>query len=169
MSRRVISFDLSPGGIAYAINEIERFKKDFITACNELIKQLTGAGTRAAQYALMSYGAAYTGNLIDSLGAGARFDADSRTGIVRTDCEYAAYVEFGTGIIGEGDHPDAGRAGWSYDINHHGESGWYYVARNRDGLVHWTQGEPAKPFMYNAFINVRSLTPQYTAVVFARL
>lgn len=65
---------------------------------------------------------------------------------VYTNCPYAAYVEFGTGVIGENSpHPDTSIAGWKYDINDHGEAGWIYF---KDGKRHWTNGMPARPFMF---------------------
>ena len=168
MSKRVIAFGLDPDEIDKAIKELGRFKRDFITACNELLKQLGALATDTAKSVLVFDSAIFTAQLYDSLGAGSRFDAQTRTAILRTDVPYAAYVEFGTGIVGDGDHPDAGTVGWKYDVNGHGEGGWYY-RNDRDGQVHWTQGEPAKPFMYSAFARVRSDAPRLTATIFAKL
>ena len=42
-------------------------------------------------------------------------------------------------------HPNASVSGWKYDVNEHGESGWFYY---RDGEWHWTKGMPSRPFMY---------------------
>ena len=66
--------------------------------------------------------------------------------IVYTDCPWAKYVEFGTGITGsQNPHQNASVSGWKYDVNEHGESGWFYY---RDGEWHWTKGMPSRPFMY---------------------
>lgn len=57
--------------------------------------------------------------------------------------EYGIYVEYGTGIIGANKpHPHP----WAYDVNNHGYAGWNYIGS--DGKLHWTAGQPSKPFMY---------------------
>lgn len=54
---------------------------------------------------------------------------------VGTNCEYAIYVEFGTGEFAEG---GKGRKG-----------GWLY--RTPDGKVHFTYGMPPQPYLRTAF------------------
>ena len=79
-------------------------------------------------------------------------------------------VEFGTGIEGA-NHEQSGfpHPGYEHDSEgHHGEAGWWYLNPN-DGKVHWTKGQPAKPFMYTALVRIRSSIGQYTATIFARL
>lgn len=73
------------------------------------------------------------------------FQKDYETGRFFNDCFYAAFVEYGTGIVGKGTHPDAGN--YQYDINNHGEDGWYYF---KDGKLHWTKGLEAHRYMFNA-------------------
>ena len=184
MSKRVIRFELSLAGIEDALDELEKFKKEFLAACNELVKQLTGYGADTAKISLLSYSAVYTGQLYSNIAENTHFDPETHKGIIRADPvdanghAYAAYVEFGTGIIGNGDHPMATEAGWEYDIHGHGESGWWYLdpkstTYDEEGNVasgwHWTQGEPAKPFMYNAYVNVRNEAAHFTARIFAKL
>ena len=50
MSKRVIYVDLSEEGIDYALKELEKFKKDFITACNELTSSIKGDPSASTQY-----------------------------------------------------------------------------------------------------------------------
>lgn len=67
--------------------------------------------------------------------------------IVTVASEYAMYVEYGTGIVGsENPHPHP----WEYDINAYGEDGWIY--KGDDGKLHWTAGQPSRPFMYNTWL-----------------
>lgn len=61
-------------------------------------------------------------------------------------CKYAIYVEYGTGIIGKGTHPDSGD--YQYDANGHGADGWFFF--DDEGVLHWTQGMEAHMFLYNA-------------------
>lgn len=74
------------------------------------------------------------------------FQKDYDTGRFFNDCFYASYVEFGTGIVGSGTHPASG--GYQYDVNNHGEDGWYYFGK--DGVIYWTKGMEAHRYMYNA-------------------
>lgn len=88
-----------------------------------------------------------TGELINSITKSEIFE---QTIHVFTDNAYAQYVEFGTGIVGQGNpHPDAGNTGWQYDVNSHGEKGWKYQDKN--GEWHWTKGQEGSKFMYLAF------------------
>uniref|UniRef100_UPI0022E27273 hypothetical protein n=1 Tax=[Eubacterium] hominis TaxID=2764325 RepID=UPI0022E27273 len=45
---------------------------------------------------------------------------------LRNICPYSAFVEYGTGIVGAGTHPDSGD--YQYDENGHGDSGWFFLA-----------------------------------------
>lgn len=68
---------------------------------------------------------------------------------VFTDCGYAKYVEFGTGIAGErSKHPEYNEEGWEYDIHKHGDIGWYYPKEDK---IYWTKGQPASEFWYKAY------------------
>lgn len=61
--------------------------------------------------------------------------------------DYAVYVEYGTGIVGEmSPHPHP----WEYDINGHGEEGW--VFKSDDGNWYRTKGQMSHPFMYNTWL-----------------
>lgn len=69
-------------------------------------------------------------------------------GYVVSSAPHSAFCEFGTGIRGaESPHPEPGLAGWKYDVNNHGEEGWWYMGD--DGEWHWTAGMPSRPYMYN--------------------
>ena len=77
------------------------------------------------------------------------------TYVIYTDCPWAAYVEFGTGVVGEkSPHPNKSMAGWKYDVNSHGEAGWYYF---KDGEWHWTNGMISRPFMYETGQQLRNM------------
>ena len=154
MAKRVIEFDLSDAGITKAIAEINRFKGDFLRTCSEAIQALEFQGVIRGKANIAAWGAVYTGELGNSMKG--YFDAARRVGVVYNDAYYAVFVEFGTGIVGAGEpHPDA-PPGWVYDHNHHGEAGWFY-RNDRDGHVHWTQGMPSRPFMYDTFKDIKRM------------
>lgn len=65
------------------------------------------------------------------------------------NCFTALWVEYGTGIVGSGTHPDP--KGYQYDVNNHGEDGWVY--KDKEGNYHFTRGMEAHRYMYNALID----------------
>ena len=170
MGKRVITFDLSPSGIDHALEEIEKFKNDLIKACNELIKLLTSHGIEAAAMVIEATTEGWTGQLLQSIYQGSGWKAQTRTGIVRADAPYAAFVEFGTGIKGKAGAIESPfpHDGYEPDGMGHGLAGWWYYNPN-DDKVHWTQGQQSKPYMYTAFARVRSDTPSVVATVFAKI
>lgn len=77
--------------------------------------------------------------------------------------DYAIFVEYGTGIVGsQNPHPKLDTIGWIYDVNQHGEKGWYYPTIESDPnpykimingqLYAWTKGMPSRPFMYETWL-----------------
>lgn len=77
---------------------------------------------------------------------------DYELGKLFNDCVHAAWVEYGTGMIGTGTHPNP-PTGYQYDANAHGEQGWTYPGE--DGKFYHTQGLSAHRFMYNAITDYR--------------
>lgn len=61
----------------------------------------------------------------------------------------ALWVEYGTGIVGAGTHPNPN--GYQYDVNNHGEDGW--VFKDKDGEYHFTRGMEAHRYMHSALID----------------
>ena len=71
-------------------------------------------------------------------------EAHAVIGSVYTNKEYAAYVEFGTGPVGQANH-----AGISPAVPvAYVQEGWVWP--DVDGGFHYTEGQPAQPFMYPA-------------------
>jgi len=157
-----ISMTLDPQSIEKAIQEVEQFKTTLENICVELVKKLIEDGVNVARIFVTSMGAVDTGELADSFQA--VYFPEEHCGVVFTDCPHALYVEFGTGIVGaqaeEGDaHPLAEKLGWDYDVNQHGEAGWWYpapfgwyVPKDGDGkALAWTKGMQPRPYMYKTF------------------
>jgi HK97 gp10 family phage protein len=67
-------------------------------------------------------------------------------GSVYTNVEYAPYVEFGTGIKGNGTYPYK-IEGLSLEYT---DKGWAYFSED-DGKLIFTTGQEAQPYMYPAF------------------
>lgn len=98
----------------------------------------------------------YTTDLDDGFLLGVRASRDGN--------DYTMYVEYGTGVVGEGfQHPDPSMADWEYDINQHGDEGWWYPSyeedrnstkyQTKDGVWWaWTAGQASRPFMYHTWL-----------------
>ena len=85
--------------------------------------------------------------------------------IIHMDAPYAAYVEFGTGIVGKAfKHPNFERRGWDYDVNKRGTAGWVY--EDDAGDHYWTMGQPAKPIMWETAQQLKQEFPIIVREVF---
>ena len=145
MAKRVISFSLDTADIDRAIREVQQFKQEFVVKCNRLIEMLTDYGVEIAQVQVAQLDAWYTGELMNSIEG--YYSPTTGVGIIKAGAYYAAYVEFGTGVVGsQSPHPNP--QGWQYDANSHGESGWVYYD-DYSGNFRWTKGFKSRPFMYN--------------------
>lgn len=83
---------------------------------------------------------------------------------IKNDELKSQFQEFGTGVIGQ-QFPHVSeeleKIGWKYDVNNHGESGWWYPTTENDPnpykwtgsdgqLRAWTKGLPAGRYFYDA-------------------
>ncbi len=145
MGRTVIKFKLDEAEIDRAIKEVMQFKKEFLRKCNELVAALTDYGVKVAKLKVAQLDAVYTGELMNSIDG--YYSPTYNVGIIKAGAYYAAYVEFGTGVVGSrSPHPNPD--GWAYDVNSHGDEGWVYYD-DETGNFRWTKGFKSRPFMYN--------------------
>ena len=143
MARTVIRFTLDE--IDRAIKDIKKFKAEFLEKCNRLVKALTEEGAEIARIKVVALDAVYTGELKNSIEG--YYSPTTNVGIIKAGTYYAAYVEFGTGVVGsQSPHPNP--QGWQYDVNQHGDEGWVYYD-DESGKFRWTKGFKSRPFMYN--------------------
>ena len=145
MAKKVIKFSLDEKDIDRAIQEVELFKKDFIKKCDQLVEALTDYGVNVAKIQVSQLDAVYTGELMNSIEG--YYSPSTNVGIIKAGAYYAAYVEFGTGVVGS-NSPHPNPQGWQYDINAHGDEGWVYYDDD-SGEFRWTKGFKSRPFMYN--------------------
>ena len=151
---KAIKVRLSAEGVKQAVQELREYQAKVQAAASAIVEALASAGEEFAVAAVLPF--AETGQLASSIKA----ETSGNVGFVKCSCGYAVYVEFGTGIKGAGSpHPDTAILGWKYDINQHGELGWWYPTDNADpnpykytaknGTTYaWTRGMPSRPFMY---------------------
>ena len=151
---KAIKVRLSAEGVKQAVQELREYQAKVQAAASAIVAALASAGEEFAVAAVLPF--AETGQLASSIKA----ETSGNVGFVKCSCGYAVYVECGTGIKGAGSpHPDTAILGWKYDINQHGELGWWYPTDNADpnpykytaknGTTYaWTRGMPSRPFMY---------------------
>lgn len=151
---KAIKVRLSAEGVKQAVQELREYQAKVQAAASAIVAALASAGEQFAVAAALPF--AETGGLASSIKA----ETSGNVGFVKCSCGYAVYVEFGTGVVGSGSpHPDTAILGWRYDINRHGELGWWYPTDNADpnpykytaknGTIYaWTKGMPSRPFMY---------------------
>lgn len=156
---------LSQKSIDKAVQRLTEYTEEINDKCNQLAKILAQKGVETAKMKIAQFDAIYTGELLASINyeKGAVIQNGSEW-IIYTDCLWAKFVEFGTGIVGKKNpHPDTGIIGWKYDVNEHGESGWFYY---RDGEWHWTKGMPSRPFMYETSMELMKVITKTAKEVF---
>ena len=164
---KVISFGFSVAEITKAIKEVENFKAEINYKTKILAERLAEEGVYIARVNIAEEGAIYSGELISSLDTEYQGSTkDGATWVTYTDCAWAPFVEFGFGIIGsENPHPMTSLISWKYDVNEHGEKGWFY---EKDGQWFWSQGQPSKPFMWETSIELRKRVNAIAREVFAK-
>ena len=144
MAKTIIQIGFGEKDLDRAISELEQFKQAFLVKCQKLVERLTDHGVDVARVQVAQLNAVYTGELMNSIEG--YFSPTYGVGIIKAGATYAAYVEFGTGVVGA-QSPHPAPMGWVYDANAHGEKGWVYY--NDDiGAYRRTKGFKSRPFMY---------------------
>lgn len=161
-----IEMDLNPSSIARAIKEIELFQKQLSESLLELTERLTEEGINVAKMQIAALEAVDTGELEGSIQG--YFSPNLHAGFVYTNTFHALFVEYGTGVVGQGTYPTTTAGGWQYDIHDHGEKGWVYHNDN-DGKFHWTKGYVARPFMLNTFEWLKEAAPEMAASLWTQM
>lgn len=164
MAKTVIKFGLNEQDIDRAIKEVAQFKQEFLRKCNQLIEVLTETGVEVARVQVAQLDAIFTGELWNSIEG--YYSPTYNVGIIKAGAYYAAYVEFGTGVVGsQSPHPEP--QGWQYDVNQHGDKGWVYYD-DYSGEFRWTKGFKSRPFMYNTARELEKICAKVAKGVFGR-
>ena len=162
---KTISFGLSAREVRNVKKQLKEYKEEFMLKVNKFAEALVLRGVEIAELNIAGFDAVFSSELLSSID----FEAgdvitDGSRWIIYTDCEWAKYVEFGTGVIGnENPHPDTSLGNWKYDANNHGEAGWSYY---KDGEWHHTKGMPSRPFMYETGIELADVVIETAKEVF---
>lgn len=166
--KKVIKVKLSPESIAEAITELQRYKEDLERRVRLLLKRLTDEGVVIAKAKVVEHKIIHDNELTNSING----FVSGNVGFIRVDDEHAVFFEFGTGPVGASDpHP----LGGSYK-----SEGWFTAADGKpmDQLYGWkpygtdgdtyffTEGQAAKPFMYETAQKLKDEFPRIVKEVF---
>lgn len=171
MGKKRISLSLSTSDIDKAIREIDRFEKDFISKCDQLIEKIAQAIAKEAQ---QRFDSAIVDDLTSQSGEPIKANVNVRCEkrgdvyVIIADGEDAVWVEFGAGVyhnggIGQSPNPYSVQNHLGFVIGGFGEKGkkntWGFY--DQDGSLRLTHGTPAKMPMYNA---VQSIGGEIVAI-----
>ncbi len=170
---KTIKVKLDPQGVLDAINEIRQYQKDVENKVRLLIQRLTDLGADIARIKIVSMGAYYSGELLS--GVDGYYSPTLNVGFVRVTSDHVAFVEFGTGVVGQTNPHKNGEylsiAAWQYATGpkifttKDGRVGWIYPTD--DGGFRFTEGMKSRPFMYETALELQRNFPNIAKAVFS--
>lgn len=144
--------------IANAVKELRQYKNDFRVRLDKFARKLAELGVQEAQIHIRAWDAIDDGTLINSIGVNVGKSYGSKVKYyVVANCDYACFVEFGTGSVGANapyPFPFPKGVKWKYGVGKKifttkdGRRGWVYM--DKDGDFWFTEGMEARPFMAQA-------------------
>lgn len=171
--KKVIQVRLDPQSIADAIKELEAYKKEIENKARLLVQRLTNLGADIARIKIVDLGAYYSGELLS--GVSGYFSPILNAGFVRVTSDHVAFVEFGTGVVGQANPHTNGeylaKAAWQYATGakifttKDGRVGWIYPTD--DGGYRFTEGMQSRPFMYETALQLQREFPRIAKEVFS--
>ena len=169
---RTIQIRLDPNSIAEAIKELNQYKKDVENKAKQLVQRLVDLGANVARVKIVEMGAYYSGELLS--GVGGYFSPILNAGWVKVTNDHAAFVEFGTGVVGQSNPHRNGeylsKASWAYATGRtifttrDGRTGWFYPTES--GEYRFTEGMKSRPFMYETALQLQRDFPKLAREVF---
>lgn len=177
MAKKAIKADLSVSSIHNLQKELEKYQDSLTYKCQLLAEKLSERGVEIARVQISSLDAIFTGELIQSLHS--KYKGSTEYGaifVVVTDSKHAAYVCFGTGQRGKDSpypYPLPEGVSWDYNtgktIRYNAVKGTYYwFYPGKDGLWHYTEGMPARPFMYLTNLELIKEVPKIAKEIFSK-
>ena len=170
---KTIKVRLDPNEIAIAINEIRQYQQDVEKKTRLLVQRLTDYGAEIARVKIVGMGAYYSGELLS--GVDGYYSPTLNAGFVRVTSNHAAFVEFGTGVVGQANPHRNGeylsKAAWAYATGpkifttKDGKVGWIYPTD--DGGFRFTEGMKSRPFMFETAVELAQILDQMAMGVFS--
>lgn len=177
MTKKIFKADLSISSIRNLQRELEKYRDSLTYKCRLFAEKLSECGVEIARVQIADLDAIFTGELIQSLHN--EYKGSTQYGAifaVVTDSEHCAYVEFGTGQRGEDrpyPYPLPEGVSWDYNVGQTirqnpitGRYFWFYPGQ--DGLWHYTEGMPSRPFMYLTSMELIKEVPKIAKEIFGK-
>lgn len=145
---------LDPKSIDKAIKQLKKYKQEAEQKTIELATQLAERGAEIARIKLVEYGAIQTGDLLSQIGG--YFSPTLNMGVIKVSSKYAAFIEFGTGVVGQQNPHPSGKGtykseGWLTAADEKPMDAlydWKPIVLPNGDVIYYTEGQAAKPFMY---------------------
>lgn len=171
------SYDLSISSIRQLQKDLQRYNDSLVFKARELAERLSEKGVEIARVQIADLDAIFTGELIQSLHSEHKGSTEyGAIFAVVTDSQHAAYVCFGTGQRGKDSpypYPLPEGVSWDYNtgktIRYNAKKGTYYwFYPGKDGLWHYTEGMPARPFMYLTSLELQKEVVKIAKEIFGK-
>ena len=169
---KTIQVRLDPQSVDNAIRELNQYKTEVENKTRQLVQRLVDLGANVVRVKIVEMGAYYSGELY--AGAGGYYSPTLNAGVVRVTSDHVAFVEFGTGVMGQSNPHKNGeylsKASWAYATGRtifttkDGRVGWYYPTDN--GEYRFTEGMKSRPFMYETALELQREFPRIAREVF---
>ena len=174
--KTVIKGELSVEGIKDIQRQLEEYKKTFNNKTQLFAERLALEGVNIARMKITSLDAIFTGELLQSIRREPKeITTSSAKFAIITDSEHACFVEFGTGQKGLDTpypYPLPNGVSWNYAVGTTikqnpitGHYYWFYPGK--DGKWHYTEGMPARPFMYETSLELNKIIDRVAREVFS--
>ena len=167
-----IQVKLDPKSINAARRDLRRYRRKVESNTKLLVSRLTDLGAEIVRIQIVSMGAYYSGELLS--GVDGYFSPLLNAGFVRVASDHVAFVEFGTGVVGQANKHKNGeylsKASWAYAsgskifTTKDGKVGWIYPTD--DGGFRFTEGMKSRPFMYETALKLQREFPRIAREVF---
>ena len=155
---------LSKNSITRLQRELSKYRDGLAEKTKEFARRLAESGVEIASLKIVDLDAVFTGELLESMKYEQRHSKKyEAVFLIIADSKHGAFVEFGTGYKGLNssypyNFPDG--VTWNYNtgktIKYNSVTGTYYwFYPGDDGKWHYTEGMPARPFMYETANELR--------------
>jgi hypothetical protein len=178
MAKKTLKCDiLSVSSIRKLQEDLQKYSDSLTYKAQLLAETLAERGVEIARVQIADLDAIFTGELIQSLHS--EYVGSKKCGAifaVVADSEHACFVEFGTGQRGIDvpypyNLPDG--VTWEYasgkTIKKNSVTGnYYWFYPGDDGVWHYTEGMPSRPFMYNTSIQLQKIVEKAAKEIFGK-
>ena len=161
------------GSLGKGIRKLRAYQKRVQKKTSLLVQRLTDYGAEVARIKIVNMGAYYSGELLS--GVSGYYSPTLNAGFVKVTSDHVAFVEFGTGVVGQNSSHKNGeylsKAAWNYAsgakifTTQNGRVGWIYPTD--DGDFRFTEGMPSRPFMYETALELQRNLNRITREVFS--